>query len=1012
MIRGIAYAGLCLVLAVACIRSANAMDPKPLMSQYVRDRWGSDRGLQGEVYSITQTPDGYLWIGTDKGLWRFDGQVFLPVVGKDQSGLTITHVLGVAVDSQGSLIARLRERNLLRYANGVFENTLLSLQPRELAITAMASANDGTLLVSGLTNGTLRYSDGRFATIMPVSALPSSPVISLAESPDGKIWLGTRDAGLFYVEQGRVTAVKKGLPSNKINSLLAIGADVWIGTDAGVARWNGTEITRDGVPPALQRAPAVTMLSDRRSNLWIGTKTGLLRANGRGVASLGELESYSPGVVNTLFEDREGNLWSGGPWGIQRLSEGSFKTYGRTENLPSDHIGAVFADSLGRIWFAPLEGGLFWLDAEHLGRVTEAGLDNDVVYSIAGASDGVVVGRQRGGVTRLRWKGQRLIAENYGVVAGLPENSVYSVYQSRDGSVWAGTLSRGVSRIEAGGITTYSTEAGLASNTVNSILEDADGTMWFATPKGLSALSNGKWRRYDIKGGLPSDEVNCLEQDARGLLWIGTSGGLAFLSADEIRTPQQPLQALHDQVLGIAEDRTGWLWIVTSKEVVRVNRDRLLRGALAYGDVREYEIEDGLRSLEGVKRSRSVVLDPIGRIWMSMSIGLSVVDPARLADNASPVMSNVVSVSADGSPIDFRSVAKVAIPPRRVTIVYSGLSLRYPARLRFRYELEGYDTDWSEPTAAREASYTNLGPGSYRFHLVASNPDGVWNTAESSVGLEIAPLFWQTWWFRLGIGSICGFGVLLLYRMRLHHLRAELNLRFDERLKERTRIAGDLHDTLLQSVQGLVLKFHAIVQQMPREGPLRDSMEKALDQADQVLAEGRNAIQGLRSSDGALLDLPEAFWRIRDELVLEDGVEFRVIVEGHPRRLHPVLRDEVYRIGREALVNAARHSRAKGIEVELEYSHKHLRVLVRDDGRGIDDSRVLRFGRQGHWGLPGMYERAERIGGRLSIWSSASAGTEVELSVPGLVAYESKSSNAFRRWLAVWSQWRRFLTRL
>src|SRR6266700_3267900 len=660
MIRRIARDSLfaLLVLAAVFIREANAISQE-LPSQYVRERWGDDRGLHGEVYSITQTGDGYLWIGTEKGLFRFDGSKFFPVTAQGPAAVPITQVPGLLVDGQGNLVVRLPERNLLRYANGAFENLLSSLQPRELAITAMAQANDRAVLISGLSNGTLRYSGGRFETLVPVTALPASPIISLAQSTDGRIWMGTRDAGLFYAEQGRVTRVTKGLPGRRINSLLAVGTDVWIGTDAGVARWNGTEVTADGVPLLLRRSPALAMMRDRHSNLWIGATSGLLRMNPQGVASLQGRESNAGAPVNAVFEDREGNLWSGGPWGIERLSDGGFTTYGRAEGLPSDRNGAIFADSEGRTWFAPIEGGLYWLKEEQRERVTEAGLGSDIVYSIGGGKDGLWVGRQRGGLTHLYSQGGKLTAENFTQAQGLAQNSVYSIYQSRD------------------------------------------GTVWFATPDGLRSLSNGRWRKYDVRDGLPGDAVTCLSEDSRGVLWIGTSGGLAFFSGGVIQTPRRTSELLHGQIFGVVEDRTGWLWVVTSEQVVHVNRDRLLLGALTDGDLREYGVDDGLRSVEGIRRDRSVVVDPQGRIWISMPNGLSVTDPAQLADRTVPAIVQILSISADSSPIDVHSASKVPSPPGRLTFVYSGLSLRNPDRVRFRYQLDGYDRRWSEVTAAQ-----------------------------------------------------------------------------------------------------------------------------------------------------------------------------------------------------------------------------------------------------------------------------------------------------------------------
>src|SRR5579871_770255 len=370
-----------MMLAAVCAYRANAMDPDRAMSQYVRDRWGSDRGLAGEVHAITQTADGYLWIGTDRGLLRFDGFGFRLVSDQGSSPVSIANVLGLTVNTQGNLMVRLPERNLLRYADGAFENVLYSLEPRELAVTSMCRGKDGDVLIAGLVNGVLRYTGGRFENIASITSLPPSPIISMTQSADGKVWLGTRDAGLFYLDKGRVIAASAGLPSRKINSLLAAGADVWVGTESGMARWNETGITTEGVPPALRRAQVLAMLTDSQSNLWVGAGSGLFRVNAGGVSTLDDRERGPGAAVSALFEDREGGLWAGGPWGIERWRDSSFTTYGRSEGLASDHNGAIYADSEGRTWFAPLDGGLYWVSRGQKAKAAAAGLGADVVYS-------------------------------------------------------------------------------------------------------------------------------------------------------------------------------------------------------------------------------------------------------------------------------------------------------------------------------------------------------------------------------------------------------------------------------------------------------------------------------------------------------------------------------------------------------------------------------------------------------------------------------------------------------
>jgi signal transduction histidine kinase len=483
-------------------------------------------------------------------------------------------------------------------------------------------------------------------------------------------------------------------------------------------------------------------------------------------------------------------------------------------------------------------------------------------------------------------------------------------------------------------------------------------------------------------------------EDSTGVLWVGTAAGLAFRTAGAFQVPDGEPAPLHSQVLGLAEDRFGWLWIATENRVLRVNRGKLVSGGLGEGDVREYGLADGLRGVEGVKRHRSVVADPQGRIWFSLNRGISVVDPARLTRNSVPAIAQIQAVLADGMLVG--STAPLHIPGgrQRIAFDFAGLSLSVPERVRFRYLLEGFDRSWSDPVTTRQAVYTNLPPASYRFHVVASNPDGVWSSDEASIAFDVDPLFWQAWWFRAACVVVCLAALLAIYRLRLHHLTKQLNLRSAERLAERTRIAQELHDTLLQGFLSASMQVHVAADSLAADSHAKPILTRALQLMTQVIEEGRNSVRGLRSSQSASLDLEHAFSLIQREIAphhssgSQNGAapDFRVIIEGAQRPLRPLLRDEVYRIGREALINAFRHSRAKKIEIELKYSRRNLRMWVRDDGGGIDPE-ILREGLEGHWGLSGMRERADRIGARFHVWSSAAAGTEVELSVPGQIAF-------------------------
>jgi ligand-binding sensor domain-containing protein/signal transduction histidine kinase len=985
------------LIILSSTQSARAIDPNRTISQYVREHWGTESGFpKGPVYSINQTPDGYLWIGTEKGLVRFDGLTFQLMEPASQARYSLNHILGLITDREGSLWVRLLRPGLLRYRNGVFEEVMEKLGRPRSTVTAMTRGSNGSLLLWVLQGEAqaIELRNGKFETLAAPVEFSRSPVLALAQMANGDIWVGTRDAGLFRVSEGKITPIIRGLPDLKVNALAPAGdKELWIATDRGIVRWDGSQLTRSRVPPSLDGVQALAMTIDRDSNLWVGTNSrGLVRVNAQGNVSLEESDQAAKEAVTAVFEDREGNLWAGSASGLEKFRDSAFISWSAPEGVRSEGTNPVFADAEGRVWFAPVNGGVAWLKDSQHGQVTAAGLGRDIVYSIAGNGRELWVGRQHGGLTQLRFERGAIAAKTWTHSDGLAQDSVYSVSLSRDGSVWAGTLSGGVSRLHAGRFTNYTIANGFASNTITAILETSDGKMWFATPAGLTTSSNNSWKTYTTNDGLPSADVNCLLEDPSGVLWVGTSAGLAFRSSDRFQVPAGIPASLREQVLGLGADGFGSLWISTANRILRVTREKLLRGALAGGDIREYGLADGLRGVEGVKRHRSVVTDTAGRIWFSLNRGISVVDPGRLKNNAAPAIVHVQSILADGNLVPLERAAHIPGGRHRITFNYTGLSLSVPDRVRFRYQLDGFDRDWSEPVAIREAVYTNLGPGSYRFRVIASNPDGLWSPAEAAMAFEVDPLVWQTWWFRAGIVLTVMIAGLALYRLRLHQVTRRMNVRFEERLAERTRIAQELHDTLLQGFLSASMQVHVAADRLPEESQAKPILTRALQLMGQVIEEGRNAVRGLRSSNSPSLDLEHAFARIQQELVPQtegsEEVGFRVIVEGQRRPLHPLLRDEVYRIGREALINAFRHSRAKKVELELKYSPNQLRIVVRDDGRGIDP-QILKSGRDGHWGLSGMRERADRIGARLHLWSSANAGTEIELAVPGKVAFQN-----------------------
>ena len=969
---GIVLAGL--------VTDVRALDPNRLLSQYVREQWNTENGFPGRaVNGIAQTSDGYLWIGTDRGLIRFDGFNFKPVsfasIGIDSN----VPILQLITDAGGTLWIRPQGTNLVRRKNGNFEVVRFALY----AITALSKGNNDGILISDIGRSIFRAVADDFQTLGPP---PPGPVVSMAETADGKIWLATLGGGLVLLTGGQSAKVNSGLLDRKINCLLPIGRDeLWVGTDRGLYRGNSKGFRRIQLPQSLGSDQVLSIALDRDMNTWVGTMRGLFRINTDGI-SLSEEDELRAGTgINALFEDREGNLWIGGTRWLDRIRDSAFVSYSSVGDHRFEHNGPVYVDPKSRSWFAPAQGGLWVLENGRVQAVTAIPA-RDVVYSISGRADEVWAGLQRGGLTRLRFRDNVIEATRYTEKNGLAQNSVYAAYESRDGSVWAGTINGGVSNLKDGRFTTYTTRDGLASNTIFSILETHDGAKWFATPDGLSSFSNGRWRTYKVADGLPSPEVNCLFEDSSGILWGGTSGGLAFLGSNRFQIPHKMPDVLREQIFGMTEDKSGRLWIATSGHVLRVPRDKLLSGVVKAVDIQEYGRADGLESTEGVKRDRSVVSDSYGRIWFSLHSGLSVVAPSKLNGDSPPALPHIEAITTDGNALNLAASVQIPPSPKRITFEYTGLSLAAPERIRFRYFLENFDSDWSEPLAPREAVYTNLAPGFYRFRLVASNSDGLWNGPETAIAFNVAPAYYQTYWFRLSCVAVFITLLWALYQLRSRQLARQFNMTLEARVAERTRIARELHDTLLQGFQGITLRVQGVAKNMPKYDPLRKMIDDVLDGADEVLREARHRVRDLRRRTTGENELADHLTKCGQELSRDHSTSFTLAVVGEPKALESTVQDEAYRIAREALTNAFQHASASKIETEVTYDSSALRIRVRDDGVGIDKA-VLLDGQTEHWGVTGMRERACAIRAQLNIWSRDAAGTEVELVIPASIAY-------------------------
>jgi signal transduction histidine kinase len=492
-------------------------------------------------------------------------------------------------------------------------------------------------------------------------------------------------------------------------------------------------------------------------------------------------------------------------------------------------------------------------------------------------------------------------------------------------------------------------------------VSDQGGHLWLGGAFGLEVFEEGRFRKINMTGEGPFVGISGIVELANRDLWLNGANGILHVSGPEIQ------HALNDPGYKPSFHLFNHL--------------------------------DGLLGTSALLRARpTAVVATDGRIWFSVGNGLIWIDPSRPLTNVLPPPVYIKSVSANGKEY-LETPLELPVYSTNIRIDYTALSLSIPERVRFRYKLDSVDKDWQDPGNRRSAFYTNLRPGHHRFHVIACNNDGVWNETGKTLEFNILPAFYQTNWFLLLCATAIVWFAWAAYRYRIHQVTGRLDMQFKERLSERTRIARELHDTLLQSFQGLLLHFQRARNLLPgRTAEAMQTLDRALDGTEQAIVEGRDAIHDLRSFAPFAKSLAEEITLLGEELISNDvqtdPAQFRVVIEGSAQSLLDSAHTEIFRIAREALRNAVIHSKARLIEAELAYSGDLFRLRIRDDGIGIDPTTPNHGERTGHWGLAGMRERAEQLGAKLEVWSEPGAGTEVELSIPALIVYESSSARS------------------
>lgn len=986
------------------LSSAWGVDSSRHISQYGHTAWRIQDGVFiGAPNAIAQTTDGYLWIGTQNGLIRFDGVRFVPWIPL-KGKLLSSGIFSLLAGTDGSLwigtstnLAHLQNGNLTNYSGA------------DGRVNSIVQGHDGRIWI---TRSRVHDDKGPLCEVKGPSlrchgkadGIPSPYAVPLAEDSEGNLWIGSVNllirwrAGSSTVFTPSETKSGEGL-----SGFQAIAADpdgsIWGGMDRrgpglGLQRW--LHGVRKPLNPTLSKSPlqVSALFLDHENAMWIGTQNqGIYRLNGDKVDRFSSADGLSSDTVNGFYEDHEGNMWIATTEGIDCFRNVRVTTFSTRQGLSANLVDSVLAARDGTIWIGnhgalgslrgdqlssiQLTKGLLRqqvtsLLEDHAGRLWVGVEDRLYVYengkfdpirrsnnTAMGAIVAITEDRHNNIWAEVLGSPMKLVRiQGREVREELPAPrmpAASSLAADPNDGIWLGLVDGDLARYRHGRLETFSAESA-AKSPVRQILVRADGSVLAATSNGLTEWQNGTMRTLTTQNGLPCNSLYGLVSDNNNAVWLYAQCGLLRVADTQLRE---------------------W-WDGTNGSVK--------------ADI--YDAFDGARPAYATFQPHAA-RSPDGRLWFANQNVVQMIDPNRLEVNTLAPPVHIEQIVADR--INYAAGNQISLPAltRDLEIDYTALSFVVPQKVRFRYKLDGRDAGWQEPGTRRQAFYTDLPPGSYRFRVVACNNDGVWNDEGATLSFSVAPAWYQTNWFRV----LCVVGLVAItwafYRIRVRQIARAIDARFDERLAERTRLARDLHDTFLQTIQGSKLVVDDALDPSTDAARMRHAMETLSGWLEQAMREGRAALNSLRASATQRNDLAEAFRRATADEITPGSIATAFSVVGDSREMHPLVRDEVYRIGYEAIRNAYKHSQATQLEVELRYA-RDLTLRVRDNGIGIEPA-VIHQGKDGHFGLSGMRERAARIGGELTLVSSPGSGTEIMIVVPGRIVFRNASSTAFEK---------------
>jgi signal transduction histidine kinase/ligand-binding sensor domain-containing protein len=960
--------------SLAGVPAAVAQDFPPTLGDYRITSWmGGDGITLGEVRALAQDADGYLWLATERGLVRFDGFRFATsgiVAGSTPLPMATTRAVYVGRD--GSLWVGYGEgHGVYRVLHGQVQAIHLQGQI-EGFVNVITEDRSGTLWI-GHSEGLHRLRGDRWERV-PLPTVAQPAVRDLEEDRDGRMWVASVGGLYREARTGGFERASQGEPSRGISE--DGQGRLWTTDDVGGFRPAG-----DVAPGRLFEARGMDLFHDRRGNLWvttIGQGIWHVRYDAGGGAPLVRRATVQNGLASdensVIFEDRDGNIWVASLQGLNRLSP--FKV----NALPDIGVVRTLAFGPDKTAWAATGAGLVALSdvtAESTG--TTRPVSKVAISALHTSSDGTVWVATQTGLHRLvNSRLERVRAE------GPRLTRITSMTSDRRGTLWISDSAHGLVRFADGRLEV----AAAPARPLFTYVDRAD-RVWLALENGtVSVLDpDGRARHYGREQGLAHDTISAIHQDLRGDIWVGGNAGLSLLQGERFQTltSRNGLPGLQGRpsVTGVVDDDSGDLWVaIAYVGFIRLEREEIARGMSDPAfqvHYRVYNSSHGVGYTDSFHNGNTAVRAPDGELWIMTSRGVTVLDPERLRSDASPEPGRprIEGVTADER---FFGAVGAELPPRtsRLRIDYTVVSLSSSERYRFRYRLDGYDTDWIDGTTYRQASYTNLPPGAYRFRLQASSNATTWTDAEVPWSFSIRPTFYQTSWF----SALCALASLLavmgLWQVRVRKVRKEVALVFGERI----RVAREIHDTLLQSIVGISLQVDAAardVRHQPARAEARlTGMQKQIEGS---VREARQAIWDLRSPSIEAHGLVGAL-RATGSRLTAGTVDFALTVTGTPRPCPPHVETQALRIGHEAVLNAVRHAEARQVRIEIGFDDALLRLRVADDGRGFQDPMPASSFLRKHYGLVNMKERAADAGGRCRIESTPGAGVEVIAEFP------------------------------